>query len=332
MTESGSQGEANALRGGSANIAAIRLRRMINEAQSFYSRAGGDPFDVYEMVGDDNAEAGRLCIIDLQGLSNTARQVIVALISSELMKAAADKQRRPDRCSLSTRKGTTCTRGEAAISKNVIKRIAAEGRKFGVGFAIVSQRPSKLDSDVTSQCNTIVAMRIKNPDDQRFIQKTSDYFSAADLAELPTLSTGEALICGRAIIAPLVVKVGTKALIHGGESPRVCERWGGSGGCESPLDITGGPGVRRARQSRTDGRALPDVAVGDPGHRAHGALALPNGLGHRGAVAGLLRRGGVPDLVGSRQPPRGRARGLRVVREALGRSLARVRIREVRAR
>ncbi len=38
VTESGSQGEANALRGGSANIAAIRLRRMINEAQSFYSR------------------------------------------------------------------------------------------------------------------------------------------------------------------------------------------------------------------------------------------------------------------------------------------------------
>jgi DNA helicase HerA-like ATPase len=99
-----------------------------------------------------------------------------------------------------------------------------------VGFAIVSQRPSKLDSDVTSQCNTIIAMRIKNPDDQRFIQKTSDYFSAADLAELPTLSTGEALICGRAIIAPLVVKVGTKALIHGGESPRVCERWGRSAG------------------------------------------------------------------------------------------------------
>jgi DNA helicase HerA-like ATPase len=63
-------------------------------------------------------------------------------------------------------------------------------------------------------------MRIKNPDDQRFIQKTSDYFSAADLAELPSLSTGEALICGRAILAPIVVKIGHKALIHGGESPK----------------------------------------------------------------------------------------------------------------
>jgi len=227
VAESGSSGEANALKGGSANIAAIRLRRMINEAQSFYSRAAGEPFDAYKMVGDNNERLGRLCIVDLQGLSTTARQVVVALISSELMKAAGDKQRPIRPVFIIYEEGHNfAPNGEASISKNIIKRIAAEGRKFGVGFAIVSQRPSKLDSDVTSQCNTIVAMRIKNPDDQRFIQKTSDYFSAGDLAELPTLSTGEALICGRAIIAPLVVKVGTKALIHGGESPRVCERWG----------------------------------------------------------------------------------------------------------
>lgn len=227
VTQSGSQGEANALKGGSANIAAIRLRRMINEAQSFYSSAAGGPFDIYAMVGEDSDQVGRLCIVDLQGLSTTARQVIVALISNELMKAAADKQRPTRPVFVVYEEGHNfAPGGEASISKNIIKRIAAEGRKFGVGFAIVSQRPSKLDSDVTSQCNTIVAMRIKNPDDQRFIQKTSDFFSAADLDELPTLSTGEALVCGRAIIAPLVVKVGTKALIHGGESPRVCERWG----------------------------------------------------------------------------------------------------------
>jgi DNA helicase HerA-like ATPase len=220
-------GEGKALKEGSANIATIRLRRMINEAQSFYTKASGTPFDVYEMVGDDRTHSGRIAIVDLQGLSNTARQVIVALISSEIIRAAADKKRPIRPVFLVYEEGHNfAPAGEPSISKNIISRIAAEGRKFGVGFAIVSQRPSKLDSDVTSQCNTIVAMRIKNPDDQKFIQKTSDYFSAADLDELPTLSTGEALICGRAIIAPLVVKVGTKALIHGGESPRVCERWG----------------------------------------------------------------------------------------------------------
>ncbi|WP_146041382.1 ATP-binding protein, partial [Vibrio vulnificus] len=90
-----------------------------------------------------------------------------------------------------------------AVSHRIIKKIAGEGRKFGVGFAIVSQRPSKLDADVTSQCNTLITMRLKNPDDQRFIAKASDMVSKADLDELPNLSTGEALVCGRSIPASL---------------------------------------------------------------------------------------------------------------------------------
>jgi hypothetical protein len=50
--------------------------------------------------------------------------------------------------------------------------------------------------------------------------------SAADIDELPSLSTGEALIVGRSIIAPLLVKIGPKALLHGGESPEVLKVWG----------------------------------------------------------------------------------------------------------
>jgi DNA helicase HerA-like ATPase len=83
-----------------------------------------------------------------------------------------------------------------------------------------------LDPDVTSQCNTLITMRLKNPDDQRFIARTSDMISSADLDELPSLSTGEALIVGRSITAPLLVKVGPKALVHGGESPEVLKVWG----------------------------------------------------------------------------------------------------------
>ena len=73
-------------------------------------------------------------------------------------------------------------------------------------------------------------MRLKNPDDQRFIARTSDMVSQADLDELPSLSTGEALIFGRSIAAPLLVKIGTKALMHGGESPDVLRVWGRSSG------------------------------------------------------------------------------------------------------
>lgn len=221
------EGEAKALNNRSAAVASMKLTRVINEAKSFYTRAIGEPTDIYKMVGEKGNNVGRLVIIDLQGLSDDAKQIITALISSEIMRAASDKKRQIRPCFLVYEEGHNfAPAGIPSISKKIIKKIAAEGRKFGTGFAIISQRPSKLDPDVTSQCNTIITMRLKNPDDQRFIAKTSDMFSTSDIEELPSLSTGEALVNGRSIPAPLLVKIGTKALIHGGESPEVIKEWG----------------------------------------------------------------------------------------------------------
>ncbi|MGF7401193.1 DUF87 domain-containing protein [Thermoanaerobacterium thermosaccharolyticum] len=221
------EGEAKALNNRSAAVASMKLTRVINEAKSFYTRAIGEPTDIYEMIGEKGNNVGRLVIIDLQGLSDDAKQIITALISSEIMRAASDKKRQIRPCFLVYEEGHNfAPAGIPSISKKIIKKIAAEGRKFGTGFAIISQRPSKLDPDVTSQCNTIITMRLKNPDDQKFIAKTSDMFSTSDIEELPSLSTGEALINGRSIPAPLLVKIGTKALIHGGESPEVIKEWG----------------------------------------------------------------------------------------------------------
>jgi hypothetical protein len=221
------EGEAKALNNRSAAVASMKLTRVINEAKSFYTRAIGEPTDIYEMIGEKGKSVGRLVIIDLQGLSDDAKQIITALISSEIMRAASDKKRQIRPCFLVYEEGHNfAPAGIPSISKKIIKKIAAEGRKFGTGFAIISQRPSKLDPDVTSQCNTIITMRLKNPDDQRFIAKTSDMFSTSDIEELPSLSTGEALVNGRSIPAPLLVKIGTKALIHGGESPEVIKEWG----------------------------------------------------------------------------------------------------------
>lgn len=225
------EGESKALNGRSAAVVSMKLNRVINEAKSFYTRAIGDSTDIYKMIGEKGNSIGRLVIIDLQGLSDDAKQIITALISSEIMRAASNKKRQIRPSFLVYEEGHNfAPAGIPCISKKIIKKIAAEGRKFGVGFSIISQRPSKLDPDVTSQCNTIITMRLKNPDDQRFIAKTSDMFSKSDIEELPSLSTGEALICGRSIPAPLLVKVGTKALMHGGESPEVILEWGSFNG------------------------------------------------------------------------------------------------------
>lgn len=221
-----SEAEAKALNGRSAAVASMKLSRILNEAQSFYSATMKEPTDIYQMIGRPNNRKGRLVVVDLQGLSDTAKQVVCGLLSSEILRAAASKTDPLRPCFLVYEEGHNfAPAGGNAVSHRIIKKIAGEGRKFGVGFGIVSQRPSKLDADVTSQCNTLITMRLKNPDDQRFIAKASDMVSKADLDELPSLSTGEALVCGRSIPAPLLVKVGSKALIHGGESPEVLKVW-----------------------------------------------------------------------------------------------------------
>lgn len=221
------EAEAKALNGRSAAVASMKLRRVLMEAKSFYHVALPKPTSVHSMVGKRGDTKGRMVIIDQQGLSDTAKQVITALVSSEILRAASSKTNPIRPTFIIYEEGHTFAPAkDQAISLRIIKKVAGEGRKFGVGFAIVSQRPSKLDSDVTSQCNTIVAMRLKNPDDQRFILKVSDMFSQADVNELPSLSTGEALISGRSIPAPLLVKIGNKALLHGGESPKVLDMWG----------------------------------------------------------------------------------------------------------
>jgi uncharacterized protein len=219
--------EQKALGARSAAIAAMRLRGVLNEAKAFYTASCKIPTDIQELIGRKGKGIGRLIIVDLQGLSDDARQIIVALLSAEILNAATSKTDPIRPCFLVYEEGHNfAPAGGQSISRSVIKKIAAEGRKFGVGFAVISQRPSKLDPDVTSQCNTLITMRIKNPDDQRFIVKSTEQLSQADIDELPALSTGEALISGRSIPAPLLVRVGYKALRHGGESPKILDEWG----------------------------------------------------------------------------------------------------------
>ena len=77
-----SQAEATALNGRSAAVASMKLSRVLQEAQSFYHSGLPTATDIYEMIGRPTDRRGRLVIVDLQGLSDTAKQVITALVQS----------------------------------------------------------------------------------------------------------------------------------------------------------------------------------------------------------------------------------------------------------
>lgn len=224
--------ERSALNARSASIIALRLRNLVRDTGIFYD-GGAQPIDIVDMVGrrdplNDTDELGRIAIVDLQNISNQAMQVVVGIIGNELIDAISEATNpiRPVFTVLEEGHIFAPSQG-SSVAEPIIRKIAAEGRKFGIGLGIISQRPSKLDSDVTSQCNTLVTMRLKNPEDQAFIRQASEMLSEQDIDELPALSTGEALVTGEAIRAPLLVKVGPKALEHGGMSPEVVQVWRG---------------------------------------------------------------------------------------------------------
>lgn len=92
-------------------------------------------------------------------------------------------------------------------TKDAASKIAREGRKFGVGLIIVSQRPSKLDQDVLSQMGSLASLRITHPRDQNYIVESTEHVSEGEAMSLPTLNTGEAMFFGEWVPIPVAVKV-----------------------------------------------------------------------------------------------------------------------------
>lgn len=90
----------------------------------------------------------------------------------------------------------------AALARRAANRIAREGRKYGVGLLLVTQRPSELPDTALAQCGTLIALRLTNSADQAKIRSALPDNVAGLAAVLPSLRTGEAVITGDALQLP----------------------------------------------------------------------------------------------------------------------------------
>lgn len=90
--------------------------------------------------------------------------------------------------------------GAAALA---VKRIVKEGRKYGVGAMVVSQRPAEIDPTILSQCGTIISMRLSNTADRSHITGAVTDNLEGLLSMLPVLRTGEAIVVGEAVRLPV---------------------------------------------------------------------------------------------------------------------------------
>ncbi|MEN8206355.1 MAG: DUF87 domain-containing protein [Pseudomonadota bacterium] len=92
-------------------------------------------------------------------------------------------------------------------TRRSMQRIAKEGRKYGVGLAVVTQRPHELSETVLAQCSTFVCLRLTNPDDQDYVRDLVPEAESDFIDVLSSLSQGEAMIMGLAVPLPTRVQL-----------------------------------------------------------------------------------------------------------------------------
>lgn len=164
------------------NIVAQYLRIPVSDKPLSIIDLSGVPSDVVDVV------VSVLCrmIFDFAVWSPRPVQVPVLLVCEEAHRYAP-------------------RRDDAAFqpAKQALSRIAKEGRKYGVSLGLISQRPSELAESILSQCNTIIALRMSNEQDQNFVQRALPDSVRSLVNVLPTLRTQEALVVGEGSVVPM---------------------------------------------------------------------------------------------------------------------------------
>jgi energy-coupling factor transporter ATP-binding protein EcfA2 len=154
----------------------------------------------------------KMAIVDLSGVPSEAVGVVAAVVSRivfEFNLWNPERDRFPILLVLEEAHNYVPSRTDYKLqaAKAAIERITKEGRKYGVGTIIVSQRPKELSETVLSQCNSFIAMRLTNPEDQAYVRKLVPDSLSGLMDMLPSLRTGEALILGDCVALPTRVMI-----------------------------------------------------------------------------------------------------------------------------
>ena len=149
-----------------------------------------------------------LSIIDLSGVPSDVVDVVVSVLCRMIFDFAVWSPRPVEVpillvCEEAHR---YAPRGDDAAfqpTKQALSRIAKEGRKYGVGVGLISQRPSEISESILSQCNTLIALRMSNEQDQNFVRRALPDSVRSLVDTLSTLRTQEALVVGEGSVVPV---------------------------------------------------------------------------------------------------------------------------------
>lgn len=182
-------------------------------------------------LGDGTSDSRPVSILDLSGVPASVLTDLVGALLRLLFDAlfwgrqlAEGGRERP--LLIVMEEAHIYLNDSASPASSAVRRIVKEGRKYGIGAMIVSQRSSEIDPTILSQCGTVFALRMGNQQDRAQVASVTTDSLKGLLDLLPTLRTGEAIIVGEAVRLPTRAMI--QALPEGrrpsSDDPRIVER------------------------------------------------------------------------------------------------------------
>lgn len=151
---------------------------------------------------------GGISIVALAGYTGDFQATIYTLVAEQIFAARVSNELiLPVLILLEEAHNFAPARASTAAEQRAVtttKQLAQEGRKFGVGLILISQRPSRLDETTLSQCNSYIIMRMVNPADQTYVRRVIETLGEDEARLLPDLDVGEALLSGQLINFPVL--------------------------------------------------------------------------------------------------------------------------------
>lgn len=190
------------------------------------------PKDLHNLLNDWIGSDSKLAILDLSGVPFEVLDIAIGLITRFVYDSmfwgrheSYTGKNRPILMAYEEAHTYLNKNDSAAYSKIAVERIFKEGRKFGVGALVISQRPSEISETILAQIGTLIALRLTNSSDQSMVKSSSpdNLNSLIDL--LPSLRIGEAVIVGESIKIPSRVRIKLNNPRPTSEDPNLVKCW-----------------------------------------------------------------------------------------------------------
>lgn len=162
-------------------------------------------------------------ILNFKGIPPEVQDIIVSKLLSDLFEARK-KGEVPPFFLVVEEAHNYCPEKSFGNKKSakIIRTIASEGRKFGLGLCAISQRPARVDKSVLSQCTSQIILKVTNPNDLKSITNSVEGITSETENEIQNLMIGNALITG-VVDVPLFVNIRPRRTKHGGETVKILD-------------------------------------------------------------------------------------------------------------